>query len=328
MNPIDRYVPVAVVERSGAIESFHTGVMVALRPDGSVAAAVGDPCVVVYPRSSNKPVQATAMVEAGLELPPDLLALACASHSGTAAHLAGVRRVLRDHGLDESNLANTEGLPIGPEALADHLRAGGSASRVTMNCSGKHAAMLATCVVNGWPIDESYLDAAHPLQRRITNVLGRLAGEEPAGIGVDGCGAPAHRLSLLGLARAMSSIVRGETPAAAQVARAMAAYPEMVGGPGRQVTDLMRAVPGMMAKDGADGVFIAALPGGATVAAKIADGTDRALLLLVAAGLASLGVDVGAFESIWRVPVLGHGHPVGAVRPIGPVAALLADTAG
>ncbi len=97
----------------------------------------------------------------------------------------------------------------------------------------------------------------------------------------------------------------------------MTAHPHLVGGPDRDVTRLMRAVPGLMAKDGAEGVYVAALPDGRAVALKIADGASRARLPVMVAALARLGVDVPS-ESL-REPVLGHGRDVGSVRAlIGP----------
>ena len=129
-------------------------------------------------------------------------------------------------------------------------------------------------------------------------------------------------MSLLGLARAYRTIARGEAGSAGDaVRRAMIAHPFMVGGPGRDVTTMMQTIDGLMAKDGAEGVYGAALPDGRAVALKVADGGGRARAVVLAAALAALGVDVTAAEDAWRVPVLGHGAPVGAVRPLG----LLAD---
>jgi L-asparaginase II len=197
----DAYEPVAITSRSGFDESVHFGALVALGADGTVEFAVGDPSVAVYPRSSNKPMQAVAMVRAGLALPPDLLALVCASHDGTPAHVAAARRILASAGLDDSALANTADLPLDDAAAEAVLRAGGGRLAVQMNCSGKHSGMVATCVLNNWSHDASYLSFDHPLQQRITAAITDLAGETPPHIGVDGCGAPAHVMSLVGLAR-------------------------------------------------------------------------------------------------------------------------------
>jgi L-asparaginase II len=190
-----------------------------------------------------------------------------------------------------------------------------------MNCSGKHAGMLTTCVARGWEAGDGYMRPEHPLQQHITATIAELTGEAPAHIGVDGCGAPAHVVSLLGLARAFRTIATGAAgPSGDAVRRAMTAHPFMVGGPGRDVTAMMRSIDGLMAKDGAEGVYGAALPDGRAVALKIADGGGRARAVVLAAALAALGVDVSAAEGAWRVPVLGHGAPVGAIRPLGPLA--------
>ncbi|QFZ17630.1 asparaginase [Saccharothrix syringae] len=304
---------VAEVWRGGFLESVHHGSVIALDRDGREALTVGRPHDTTYPRSSNKPVQALAMLRHGLDLDGELLALACASHSGEDFHVEGVRRVLRAHGLDETALQCTPGLPIGEQALRDHFAAGRGAAPLYMNCSGKHAAMLATCAVNGWSTHD-YLDPAHPLQAAIRATLEELAGEPIGAEGVDGCGAPLFGISLKGLARAFSTLATaGEGTHEHRVARAMTRHPEWVGGTDRDVTKLMRAMPGAVAKDGAEGVYAVGLPTGEAVACKIADGSSRARAVVVVAALRRLAVD--APDELATFPVLGHGRPVGAVRP-------------
>src|SRR5689334_7299802 len=141
------------------------------------------------------------MVRCGLDLPPELLALACASHSGEPFHVEGVRRILAGAGLSEADLQTPPDYPLDDEAREVVIREGGAKSRVLMNCSGKHAAMLATCVANGWPTD-TYLDPEHPLQQAIAATFADLIEEPIAVTAVDGCGAPLFSASLVGLARA------------------------------------------------------------------------------------------------------------------------------
>jgi L-asparaginase II len=302
------FVPVAVTTRSGFEESVHHGVVVALDAEGRVAWCAGEPDVCIYPRSSLKPLQAAAMIELGLRLDDRLLALVCASHDGCPEHVAGVAEILAGAGLSTDDLANTPTFPINTEATAAVIRAGGGPSALLQNCSGKHAGMLATAVLNGWPVD-GYLDPSHPLQRAIVEHLVEQLGAVDH-LGVDGCGAPAAAVSLVALARAVRKLaVDGN-----QVHRAMTAYPELVGGPTRDVTVLMRLVPGLMAKDGAEGVHVAALPDGRAVALKIADGAGRARAPVMVAALRSLGVDLP--PDAVPEPILGHGEPVGRVRAL------------
>ena len=152
--------------RSGIVESIHQGVAVALDADERMTASVGDVDTRVYPRSSLKPFQAAAMVEHGLVLPDRLLALAAASHSGERIHLDGVLEILSMHGFGADDLQNTPARPFGAAARAAARLAGVAPSPLQQNCSGKHAAMLATCVVNGWSTSD-YLDTGHPLQQAI-----------------------------------------------------------------------------------------------------------------------------------------------------------------
>jgi len=255
------------------------------------------------------------MVASGLSLPPKLLALVCASHDGRAEHLSTAKEILATAGLTESALGNTADYPLDPDAQDAAIRAGGVKTALQMNCSGKHSGMLATCVQNGWDL-ESYLHVDHPLQQRITEMVPQLAGEEASFIGVDGCGAPAHALSLTGLARAFRSVALAPSSSAAgQVATAIRQYPEMLGGPTRDITLLIQGVPGLMGKDGAEGVFAIALPDGRAIALKISDGANRARPPVMKFALQALGVDVSAvdpraFDSV----IFGHGKPVGSVR--------------
>jgi L-asparaginase II len=170
---------VAEVTRSGIVESRHHGHVAALDATGSLVLAVGDVTMPVFGRSSNKPLQAVAMLRRGLLVDDEELALVTASHSGEPRHLAIVRRVLRDRGLRVEDLANTPAFPLNERCARDIVRAGGSTTSLTQNCSGKHAGMLATCVVNGWPLD-SYLDTDHPLQYAITEVFAELAAARRA----------------------------------------------------------------------------------------------------------------------------------------------------
>lgn len=309
---------VAEVVRSGLVESRHRGSVVALAADGSVAFAAGRTDAPMYPRSSNKPVQAAAMLRLGLPLDGELLALAAASHSGEPLHVDGVRRILALGGLDEAALRNTPGYPIDPATMVDHVRKGGEPSSLTADCSGKHAAMLLTCVVNAWPTDD-YLDPAHPLQAAIHDTVGELAGGPVVHTGVDGCGAPLFAVPLTGLARMFRSLSLAApgTPER-RVAEAIQAHPEYTSGTTRDEARLIRGVPGLFAKGGAEAVLAAALDDGRAVAVKIDDGDARARMPVMVAALRRLGVTAPVLDELAEGAVLGGGRPVGAVRPAGP----------
>jgi L-asparaginase II len=246
-----------------------------------------------------------------------------ACERGIAMHLDGARQILQSVGLDESALVNTPDLPLDEKEAEQAMRNGVQRSSLLQNCSGKHSGMIATCVAAGWATD-GYLHVEHPLQQAITNGIPTLAEDPVLGIGIDGCGAPAHVVSLVGLARSFRNMAIGAAgEAGLRIHRAMTSFPDMVGGPDRDVSLLMRGIPGLMAKDGAEGVFVAALPDGRAIALKVADGANRPRPPLMRAALQALGVDISqvrpdAFEST----ILGHGSRVGEVRIVGELARL------
>ena len=282
--PIARHpAPLAHVVRDGVVESVHHGHVVALDTAGTAALTAGDPAVTLLPRSTLKPLQAVALLRAGLDLDGPLLALAAASHSGEAGHLDGVDAILAAAGLDATALRNTPDLPFGVAQAAEWRAAGRPAQARAQNCSGKHAAMLATCVRRGWPLD-SYLDPGHPLQRAVRGVVEELTGEPVAHVAVDGCGAPLFSTSLLGLARAYRRIaVAAPDTAEGRVAAAMRAHPWWLSGTGRDVVALTAALPGLLVKDGAEGVLAGAWPDGRAFAVKVLDGSTRPLVAVTAA---------------------------------------------
>lgn len=306
----------AEVVRSGFVEGRHRGSLVLLDADGAVELALGEVTAPVFPRSSNKPMQAAGVLRAGLDLSGERLALAAASHSGETFHRDLVRKMLTEYGLSEEQLGCPPDLPLDAEERDTYLVAGGVPERVTMNCSGKHTAMLAACALRGWPL-ETYLDPDHPLQRLIHRGVEEAAGERVAAVGTDGCGAPLMAVSLTGLARAYRSFVLAEpgTPER-RVADAMRAHPEYVAGTRRADTWLMRDVPGALSKMGAEAVQAVALPDGRALAFKVDDGAVRALGPVLARALRLMGVDAPVVERIGRAPLTGAGAVVGEIRAV------------
>jgi L-asparaginase II len=322
MSPV---VPVAEIVRNGFVEGHHYGSVLALGADAAVVWSVGDIESPILPRSCNKPVQALGMVRAGLELPPDLLALACASHSGEPFHIDGVRRILASAGLSEADLQTPPDYPLDDAARDQVIRDGGTKTPVLMNCSGKHAAMLATCVANGWPT-ETYRDPSHPLQQAIAATFAELTGEPIVATAVDGCGAPLFSASLVGLARAFRSLALGldgagsPDPAGALISDAIRAHPAYVSGTSRDERVLLTAIPGAIGKAGAECCYVVALPDGRAFALKADDGAPRVRPVLMAEALRRSGVleeegiDVAAVQRTGVVELFGGGVPVGEIR--------------
>jgi len=313
----------AEVERSGFVESRHLGAVAVAGPDGELLAAVGDPDLVVYPRSCSKPFQALAVrglgVERELGLGQLALAGACGSHDGEPDHVASVRKVLAAAGLEESDLRCPPILPANREARA---RVEGPAP-VYHNCSGKHAYMLAGSVVRGWETDR-YTAPEHPLQAVVADTLSDFAGVPIEHVGVDGCGVPVHAMPLRGLATAYARLgarAAGGEEGPSALREAVRRHPFMVAGSGQLDTVLLEATGGrVLAKVGAEAAYAAVdLDSGIGLALKVVDGAPRARGAALLAALRGLGwLDEREWETVLpaaTVEVHGGGRIVGAVRP-------------
>jgi L-asparaginase II len=262
----------AKVTRSDLIESLHLGHLIVLNADGSTYLSKGSPELPIYPRSAIKSLQAAAMLKAGLKVEENELAIICASHSGSQSHIDLVTKMLTSRGLSTSQLKNAVDKPLGEK---EKISWGDNPpSQLAQNCSGKHAGMLITCQQNGWDMN-TYLELNHPLQVAITNEIEELSGEKVSAASVDGCGAPLFAISLIGLAKAISNLVKSKEDLFQQIVLACIKYPELVAGDGRLTTRMMRAVPGLFMKEGAEGVQVCALSDGRVIAIKIIDGSWR-----------------------------------------------------
>lgn len=317
-------VQLAVVERSGFVESRHSGAAVVLDADGTVVEVLGDVETPILPRSSMKPLQALGCVTAGAGVEGERLALATASHSGTDRHVGVVRDILDMAGLDESALRCPAAWPGDTAARDGMVRAGAEPARVRMNCSGKHATMLLACVANGWDTT-SYLDPAHPLQQHLREVIERLTGTRAAATAVDGCGAPVYAMGLTSLARAIHRIGTASEKSpfalhrtAGALVRAVREHPWTIDGPGRADTIAIEQT-GVFAKGGAEGVMVMVAPNGVTTALKVLDGSARASTAIALALLEKHGglttSEVAATMALLPLTITGGDGEVGAIRP-------------
>ncbi len=297
----------AELVRAGLVESVHSGRLTLINSDGSVRVAIGDIDAPLYPRSSIKSFQAAGMVRRGLRLTPRQLAIVCASHSGSAEHLEVVESILQGASLTTSNLRNTPDLPLGRaerQAWGDK-----PPSQIAQGCSGKHAGMLATCVINGWDT-ETYLDPEHPLQIAIRQEIQSLIGESVISTTIDGCGAPLFAITTKNFALGAHKMRVSHDPVYQEIVAACISHPEMVAGIGRLTTTLMKSVPGLMMKDGAEAVELLSLADGRACVFKVSDGSDRAFPAIIKAVLHAWDIDI----PIDSVLVRGGSHVLGEIR--------------
>ena len=297
--------------RTGLTESIHNVTVFATDVTGAELYRSGDADRPLFYRSAVKPLQATVALDAGVDLPPEHVAVACASHSGWPTHIAIVRMMLRDAGLDEHALQCPAVWPLSQGARDLQIRRGvRSVKRIFHNCSGKHAAMLAACVAQGWPID-SYLDPDHPLQQQIVEVVTEATGFRPEPVGVDGCGAPTMRGSVRGLATAFTQL--SSNPRYARATDAISRFPSLVADNERADGKLARWWGGPV-KVGAQGQIGIGRHGIGIAAKAEAGGSDAAVAAIIAVA-DDLGLLLDAMRSGLAdeaaPPVLGGGVPVG-----------------
>ena len=295
------------VTRNEMIESVHSGHLLILDNEGNEKLRLGDVDQLMYPRSAVKSLQASAMVRAGLSLSGEQLATVCASHAGSPRHLEVIRSILKKYGLDESALQNTPDRPLG--SVERHAWGTKPPTSLAANCSGKHAGMVATCAINGWDL-RTYKNPEHPLQLAIQAEFRSLSEVEISKIGVDGCGAPLIALSVGALAHAIRKLTLSEDLIHQEVISASRQHPFFVAGDGRLPTQLNSLVPGLFAKDGAEGVMVISLKDGATIAWKMSDGSQRGSSVLAVAALQHLDISV----TLEHEKVLGDGRIVGEIR--------------
>jgi len=307
-------VPLVHVVRSGFVESVHLGSVAVVDGDGNLVASTGDPDRLTYARSAMKPLQAA--VSLGFIEDPlrdQEAAVMCASHNGEEVHLEAVASLLERAGLDFGALRCPPAWPLDEESA----RRARERRPELHNCSGKHAGMLLASVRAGFPLD-SYPEPDHPLQQAVLGRVTEAAGEDPAAIGVDGCGVPVHALSLRAMALVYARLVTGRIPKADLAVSAMRRAPYMVGGRGRVCSAVMESAE-VIVKVGAEGLVCAGVPGaGLGVAIKVDDGSARALDPAVVHALRLTGAlaDDGSLEEFAGPPVLGGGRPVGRALPV------------
>lgn len=265
-----------------------------------------------YIRSSAKPFQATVSQEAGADLTPLEMAMACASHRGFPAHIALVSTMLRVAGLDESALQCPPSWPLASEASRLAVRRGGSEPRrVWHNCSGKHAGFLRACVAAGWPT-ESYLSPDHTLQRRVVALVSELGEYQVEPVGVDGCGAPVLRTTVRAMALMFAKLATD--PRLEHARASMHLYPALVAANGEGDTEIAITLDGV-AKGGAAGCVGVGLRDRLGLAVKSWDGLGAVANLGAVAALDQIGAltptALTALESTMRPPVFGGGRLVG-----------------
>ena len=324
--------------RGKLVESVHRGAIALMDATGVMVASVGNIDRCVYMRSSAKPLQVVPMIEGGaadrFRFSERQLAVMVASHSGEPIHLEQVRAILATIGLDEEALACGAHWPSSAVTAAELRRKRLEPTSIHNNCSGKHAGMLALAVHAGFPVD-GYTSLSHPVQDRILRTIAEFADVTPQDVvlATDGCGVPVFGLPLWRGALAYARLVDAECwpperrRACDKVVAAMRKHPDMVAGPGRLSTEIMRvAGDRLIAKGGAEGYFAVGIrprkgkPGlGLTMKIEDGDLSGRARGPAVLNALHQLGLlhedDLAGLVRHWPREVRNHrGDVIGELR--------------
>ncbi len=284
---VDGSVELARIERLGLVESRHIGAAAVVDADGTLLRSVGDVHATIYPRSTLKPLQAVAMLRAGARFADDELVLAASSHCGSPEHVAVVERMLSTDGRNEESLQCPALWPLGSEQRAALQAAGLGPTRLTNNCSGKHAGMLRASDALGADATR-YLEAEHPVHVLIRGVVAEFTGQPEPHLAIDGCGAPMPATTLAGLARGIARLARAGDAESDRVMSAVRAQPWAIDGIGRANTVVIERL-GALAKLGTEGLVVIGTPAGVAVAVKVLDGSMRATTPVAVSLLASVG---------------------------------------
>lgn len=309
-------VVVAELIRDNLVESLHHGIVAVVDAAGAPLLARGETSTVVYPRSTLKPLQTVAQLRLGVDFTPVEVALASASHCGSLRHRTAVTEILTRHGLSAGQLQCPADWPLGAAERAGMETSEGAPSRLAMNCSGKHAAFLATCRHAGFD-EDTYLESSHPLQQAILSTIEEYAGETVGFSSTDGCGAPLHALSVAGLALAIARVASGRDEYSRRLLDAVSANAWALDGEGRANTVTVETIGGI-AKIGAEGLVVIGTPNGVAVAVKILDGSMRATTPVALEALVQVGAITGDMAAHilkgMPDPVMGGSRIIGGLR--------------
>lgn len=271
-------IDLAKVYRNNRVESIHYGIACLVNENGGIK-SWGDSSFTCYTRSLIKPLQAKACLNLGLELEAEDLAIAMSSHDAQPAQLSALKNLMQKHHIEESHLA----------CGSDFVKTGKLKSRLEHNCSGKHSALIATCMKNSWSIHD-YFQENHEIQRAIAHECQKLLkSKEELKTAKDGCGIPTFYLSLEEMGMIFSNLIKDDSYS--NIIETMNKFPELIGASNKIDSLIMKKYPGQfIAKVGAEGMLMVAnLKTAETLILKIIDGSYRARPAVIISLMEALG---------------------------------------
>lgn len=244
--------------RDGLIETEHYGYVVRCSKN-HIAEKIGDDKnYPFYLRSCAKPLQASLLMDYGLDKEFDMtsseIAICCASHAGETVHINILKKLLEKFGLKEDNLKCGVLEPLSLRARKKLLLNDEKSTVLHNNCSGKHIMMLGLCRLKGWDI-ENYDDLKHPLQQEIKKQVYKLCNiKQEYPITKDGCGVPICSMPLSNMVYGYLNMFCDSKYSA--IKEAFLKNPYIIGGENRTDTKIIENSSNLIAKVGAGGLCI------------------------------------------------------------------------
>jgi len=239
------YSPIKLIEylRDGLIEQEHWGIILKVSSDGSMAKIENDNNYPFYLRSCAKPLQASLLIDFGLDefykMTDPEIAICCASHAGELCHVSTVKGFLEKIGLDESYLKCGLHKPLSKTDQKKLILEGKSENILQNNCSGKHAMMLAICKKMEWDL-KNYDESTHPLQIAIKKKIYELCEvKKDYPITKDGCGVPIFAMPLENMVKGYLNLFLDEKYS--KIRNAFVNNPYLIGGEDRLDTAIILA---------------------------------------------------------------------------------------
>ncbi len=275
-------------KRSNTDESIHNIKILVTNLDGKNLLSSGNNNDIIYPRSSIKIFQAIPFIQTNpsrhYNLNSKILALACSSHRGENYHIKELQNWIKKIQISRKKLKCGIHKPLNIRATENLLRSNKKPNQLHNNCAGKHLAMITSCLINKYKID-NYLDFNHKHQIAIRKIFENFSNKKikNKSFGIDGCSAPQYSFKIKDLAKMLTNLIKSynnEFDYSSEVKiliNSIIKNPKYIGGTDSLDSRIMSICNNkIFCKGGAEGVFLFAnLIKEIVGVIKVVDGNER-----------------------------------------------------